>query len=633
MALVHKATSSPERSQSQEDLSESAQNEDRGDASVTPARCATKADDQPAPSTDEENYPVPPTPVVSPDCRLGYSSHGGSPGATRSAGLYRDEGPYDCPDADSTFSLSQIPRSYVRWYRRKNVLRAMLVSGIVLMIVAVSIAIAGRGGGASPRQSGIQISGVDSVGMPGSPYTNPYYTGNSDTPATPNNGSSETTPASGSLSFGPNDHAQQPSDGASLPAPENPNADEVAANRIEFTGILQELYRQLAINPVALTSTTSTPQSKAISWISGSQSYSSTTQEQLLQRYALATFFFATYQRGNRFIRDPLPWTNAARWLSPLVSTSSGLSFDDGTECSWHGILCNESGQVTQIHLPNAALSGSMPVELALLRNSLTHIDLTNNYIMMDGDEGHRVLSFLTSVQSFLFDDNFLFSSSDGALPRQLANMTSLQRLSLSYNLLQGTLQAEVFAGLSQLTHLEIESNYISGNLAPVSLLPHLTYLYARRNSFSFSLRDLLNGNASSATGYGPISRDISALWIDGSDLTGSTIPSEIGQLQGLTTLSMGNCSLTGTIPMELGSIPDLQRVWLDRNILHGPIPLQLSTLTKLDVLEMYDNDLTGSMPAEICSVIASAPYEFKTLSADCINEVQCETGCCTQCY
>lgn len=121
-------------------------------------------------------------------------------------------------------------------------------------------------------------------------------------------------------------------------------------------------------------------------------------------------------------------------------------------------------------------------------------------------------------------------------------------------------------------------------------------------------------------------------MWLDSNDVTG-TIPTDIGLLTELASVSMTNATLTGPIPTEMGNLANLRRLWLYNNRLTGEIPSVLTKLTDLEVLELHNNNLEGPMPEGVCSTIESSPYEFKSLTSDCINEVSCDQACCTQCY
>ncbi len=80
-------------------------------------------------------------------------------------------------------------------------------------------------------------------------------------------------------------------------------------------------------------------------------------------------------------------------------------------------------------------------------------------------------------------------------------------------------------------------------------------------------------------------------------------IPSELGNLASLRTLSLWNNRLTGGIPKELGNLANLQSLNLNENRLTGEIPSELGSLAKLTRLALNDNQLTGEIPSELSNL------------------------------
>ena len=137
---------------------------------------------------------------------------------------------------------------------------------------------------------------------------------------------------------------------------------------------------------------------------------------------------------------------------------------------------------------------GKIPPELALLYQHLYTIDLTSNLIHMEGDD-FGVFELLTNLETLLMDDNFLVS--DGGLPWQFKKLEKLQKMRLSYNLLAGELESDkpVLDHLTKLTHLEIESNFLTGTIPQaIASMTNLVYLYMRRNDLTFNLNFLKQG-------------------------------------------------------------------------------------------------------------------------------------------
>jgi hypothetical protein len=403
-------------------------------------------------------------------------------------------------------------------------------------------------------------------------------------------------------------------EGPVLFVPELP-AKVVLTNKQEFGNTLLSYYQTYGLNwNDANLQQAGSPQQLALEFVSGSRNYALLDSAQKVQRYALAVFYYSTFSKPNsQYTKNTgqatAPgWTSAINWITSI------------TECDWEGVLCSADGtSVVGLALREHSLSGVLPLELAFLQ-SLTTIDLTTNFIYVDGDAGVTPFTHLGNMNTLLIEDNFVVCTS--GIPPSIAAMTNLQKLTMSYNILAGPIDGSIFSNLSKLTYLEIESNYLSGDIpSSILQLPYLNSLYMRRNLLTINLPTLL------ASGNLPA---IFALWLDSNTVQGS-IPSSIGTSQpNLASLSITNATVSGPIPTEIGLLSGLQRVWLYSNAMTGVIPSEIGNLPKLEVLELYANSLSGSMPTQVCSRIDSATYEFKALTVDC-QEVPCT--CCTQCY
>ena len=87
-------------------------------------------------------------------------------------------------------------------------------------------------------------------------------------------------------------------------------------------------------------------------------------------------------------------------------------------------------------------------------------------------------------------------------------------------------------------------------------------------------------------------------------ELTGETIPTELGALTGMTDGDYFLCSskLGGTVPTELGRMSEMSsRFALDANSLSSSIPTQLGQLTEMThVYHLYSNQLCSDVPTEV---------------------------------
>ncbi|MYH07263.1 MAG: S8 family serine peptidase [Rhodothermaceae bacterium] len=120
----------------------------------------------------------------------------------------------------------------------------------------------------------------------------------------------------------------------------------------------------------------------------------------------------------------------------------------------------------------------------------------------------------------------------------------------------------------------------------------------------------------------------VSRLSLCRNHLTG-TLPSELGNLQGLEDLRLCDNSITGEIPPELGNLTQLQRLELDRNSLTGNIPNELGDLAQLRRLELHTNSFTGEIPSELGNLVQLQRLELGANSLT--GEIPSELGNLTQ--
>jgi len=77
-------------------------------------------------------------------------------------------------------------------------------------------------------------------------------------------------------------------------------------------------------------------------------------------------------------------------------------------------------------------------------------------------------------------------------------------------------------------------------------------------------------------------------------------IPSNIGNLTHLRTMTLSNNRLTGMLPIHLGACEQLEYFSVEINQLSGSIPQSYGKLKHLKWLSLYNNRLTGYVPKEI---------------------------------
>ena len=117
----------------------------------------------------------------------------------------------------------------------------------------------------------------------------------------------------------------------------SPTASPTSSRRVQNKAVLEENVSQAsALDDM------SSAEYKAFHWISEEdKSGVQSTDQNFLQRYVLAELFYAT--GGENWGTDCYPnYTSACNEVDFL---------DVANECKWHGVICDDSGAVTELHV------------------------------------------------------------------------------------------------------------------------------------------------------------------------------------------------------------------------------------------------------------------------------------------
>ena len=344
-------------------------------------------------------------------------------------------------------------------------------------------------------------------------------------------------------------------------------------------------------------------QSKALAFAEGVTSATSLAIS--LQFYALACIWYSTSGVSNPQTIAVLGNVALPGWLT----TTNWIT--DSSFCTWFGITC-VGGNVSEIELISNRLYGSFPAEVTLLNGALVVIDLFGNeYLYNNGAEGNDFLGDIPSLK-YLYYGTTAFSYP--GIPSAIAKLTNLVEYDCSFTVYNGPIP-DIFGPLTNLNYLDMGDNDWRGNGIPASLtaLPNLQYFYFD-NTFTDATLDFMVGMPK-----------IYELWADYTEFN-SPIPSRIGSVSTLNSLSLTFCRLTGTLPTPLGSLSNLSSLWLYQNKLTGTIPTSLGSLSSLLVLHLEGNPLMGSMPTTVCNL------PLTELGADCNNGGSVTCSCCSCC-
>ncbi|CAA6655986.1 unnamed protein product [Spirodela intermedia] len=242
--------------------------------------------------------------------------------------------------------------------------------------------------------------------------------------------------------------------------------------------------------------------------------------------------------------------------------------------------------KLTLLHLFRNHLNGRIPPFIANLPN-LEVLQVWENNFTLELPEGlgrNRRLKKLDVATNRL----------TGLIPRSLCDGGNLETLILMENGFFGPIPEELGACKS-LTRVRLAKNFLNGSI-PAGLfdLPFADMIELSDNYLSGELPSYVAGYS------------LGMLLLSNNMISGC-IPSSIGNLVGLQTLSLDSNLLSGEIPRQIGLLKNLSnlnlsgnRIGVLRNNLGGGIPEAITELQNLNTLNLSRNGLIGGIPQRI---------------------------------
>jgi len=290
--------------------------------------------------------------------------------------------------------------------------------------------------------------------------------------------------------------------------------------------------------------------------------------------------------------------------LEALYAATNGPSWDtnsnwlvDANVCNWSGVYCNYAtpSRVYRVYLYGNNLVGTIPSDLAKL-SYLDDLDLSYNALV------GTIPSDLAKL-SYLDDLDLRFNALVGTVPSSIFSLPSLRYLDLAYNSLTGTIPNEVLANSnagSSLYSVYLDHNRFTGDILYGSPLCDLRF----DNLGTLGVDCEAHGayievNCDCCT-YCDESRD-PALLASQKSVLEEFFQATNGTLWNIKTnwlvAGTNECDWFGVYCDEEGYV---DRIDLDYNSMSGSIPSSFGQLKYLYYLYMDDNTLSGSIPLEI---------------------------------
>lgn len=320
----------------------------------------------------------------------------------------------------------------------------------------------------------------------------------------------------------------------------------------------------------------STPQWKAMQWLSKHPFLLDMEDWRKTQLFALACFYFAM---------------DGDNWREEIRTRWMDYNLDP---CYWFNAKFGNFDQFSGNWIDN---NGYNDTETCTKRGEIEILDLVDLGLMSgDGQPSPPHLpaeiSLLSSLSEINFRESGINTSLSSFIPERFYQMSNLTGIDWSVNDLSGSLPSELGL-LTGLTSLTVGYNLLTGSTpTQLGVLSNLTELTCAFNSISSTLPTQLG-----------LLKKLDWLDFHENALTGP-LPTQLGQLTQMTFLNAYSNQLTGTIPPSIGGLSDLITVKLDNNYLSGTIPDQLSSLQNLVDLRLNGNTLSGTIPVVFDNLI-----------------------------
>ena len=255
----------------------------------------------------------------------------------------------------------------------------------------------------------------------------------------------------------------------------------------------------------------------------------------------------------------------------------------------WYGVNTDEEGRVTTLNLGRNNLRGQIPIQLAQL-SSLEGLSLEGN--QLTGSIPREMGELVSLTLMYLFDNQLT-----GSIPHELGKLFNLIHLCLNGNRLSGSVPPEL-SSLKNLKWLHLHDNTnLSGSLPTTLIDLDLDALLLQETQVCLpddpGLRNWLSGIA-----------DVRIEECEGFDLDRIALEALYNTTNGQKWTNNQNWLSDAPVGQWYGVETDhdgrVVGLSLPRNGLSGMVPAEVGRLVDLTRLDLRDNSLSGTIPVEV---------------------------------
>ncbi|XP_057981070.1 receptor-like protein EIX2 [Malania oleifera] len=248
-------------------------------------------------------------------------------------------------------------------------------------------------------------------------------------------------------------------------------------------------------------------------------------------------------------------------------------------------------GIVTELHFANLTslmsfFASSNPLILQVSSDWVPPFRKLNGISMRSWRLGPRFPAWLLGLKNLTFID-FSNAGISDVIPTWFWGLSQIEYLYLQHNQIHGSIPIISFG-----KYILLGSNNFSGSLPRISS-ETLQRLDLSNNSFHGTLSPIF-GRKSSINNK---ENNMEVLNLSNNLLSGELPKHCWMNWKNLVKLRLGRNSLTGNIPTSMGSLRWLGSLSLRKNKLSGNLPQSLQNCTSLQLLDLGENEFSGSIP------------------------------------